>query len=51
MSDMSKYFAEIFPVNVSIFVRVKPPEGGGIFLDLGGRETLVVVLHPVWGRD
>ena len=51
MSDMSKYFAEIFPVNVSIFVRVKPPEGGGIFLDLGGRETLVMILHPVWGRD
>ena len=36
MSDMSENFAQIFPINVSIFVRVKPPESGGILLDLAG---------------
>ena len=48
MSDMSQYFPQIFPVNVSIFVRVKLPESVGIFFDLSGSEALVVVFHPVW---
>ena len=51
MSDMSENFAQIFPINVSIFVRVKPPESGGILLDLTGCEAGLVVLHPVWREE
>ena len=48
MSDMSQYLAQIFTINVSIFVAVEHPEGVRIFFNLRGREALVGVLHPVW---
>ena len=48
MSDMSQNLPQIFPVNVSIFVAVKHPEGVRIFFNLRGTEALVVVLHPAW---
>ena len=50
MSDMSQYFPQIFPINVSILVVVKQPESVRIFFNLRGSEALVVLLHPVWSR-
>ena len=48
VSDMSQYLPKIFPINVTILVAVKLPEGVGIFFNLRGTEALVVVLHPAW---